>query len=178
MQKWCPYKSLFLSICPSVCLSFRETFEISLCHTSMTWFYSCHRKYIFCHKIYSFFHRKNPSVTDNHTPFVTGGILSFTWSFSCDMCIFHHVTQNIPPITRSIVCITWRIFLVTGIILHSASSQEIFFLWDKVIIFSCDTSCTSFKRICCHSCNEYSFFVYLQYFPVTRTIICCEKIVF
>ena len=81
MQKWCPYKSLFLSICPSVCLSFRETFEISLCHTSMTWFYSCHRKYIFCHKIYSFFHRKNPSVTDNHTPFVTGGILSFTGRF-------------------------------------------------------------------------------------------------
>ena len=37
----CPYKSFFLSICPSVCLSylaFRETFEISLCHTSMTWF--------------------------------------------------------------------------------------------------------------------------------------------
>ena len=101
--------------------------------------------------------------------------LSFTWSFSCDMCIFHHVTQNIPPFTRSTVCVTWSIFSVTGIIFHSASPQEIFFLWDKVIIFSCDTRCTSCKRICSFYCNEYSLYVFQQYFSCHKKISLWER---
>ena len=53
------------------------------------------------------------------------------FSVSCDMGLFHHVPGNFPPFTRCTVCVTWRIFSITGMIFHLSSSQEIFFLWDK-----------------------------------------------
>ena len=71
------------------------------------------------------------------------------------MGIFHHVTGNVLPIKRSTVCITIRIFSATGIIFHVAVSQEIFFLWGKVIIFSSDTRCTS--------CIQEDLFLFLQW---------------
>ena len=112
-------------------------------------------------------HRKNPSVTDiillSQEVFFQSQEV-----FSCDMRIFHHVTGNVPSIEISTVCVTWRICSVTGILFHLASSQEIFFLLDKVIIFSCDTNCTSCKRICPNSMFQQCFSCHKNYFSCER----------
>ena len=131
-----------------------------------------HKKNVTCHKVFviiSITGKKFPVIrnilyfTDRyHTPFVTRGILFVTESFSGDMGLFNHVTGNVLPITRSTVCITWRTFFVTVMISHFALLQEISFLWDKIIIFSCNTRSTSCKRTCSSSCNRYSSYVYKQ----------------
>ena len=82
-----------------------------------------------CDKKYSFLHRKN--------------ILGHDVFFSTP------VTGNKFPVTRNILPFTGKIPFVKNIILllsqevfflsHFALSQEIFFLLDKEIIFSCDT---------------------------------------
>ena len=95
---------------------------------------------------------KNIVYFTGKDPSVTRSILPVTGSFTCDMGIFHHVTGDVPPITGSTVCITWRILSATGRIFHSAFPQEIFFLWDKVIICSFDTRYTSCMGICSFSC--------------------------
>ena len=110
-------------------------------------------KFIFCDKNYFFF--------KGRVPFDTRG--SF---YSCDKkCSFFHrkcalwheglfsipETGNRFPVTRNILPFTGKIPFVKNIILllsqevfflsHFALSQEIFFLLDKEIIFSCDTRC-------------------------------------
>ena len=139
----------FLLLCQEINFLWQEIFFLSQ-EKFLLW----KILYFFCHKRYSSCQRK----------------------LFCDMGIFY-VTGNAPPITTNTVCITWSIVVsVTGMIFHFASSQEIFFLLDKEIIFSCDTrcTCTSCNRICSSSGNEYSPYVYQHYF-LSPELFSCER---
>ena len=68
-----------------------------------------------------------------------------------------------------------NIFCYRRIIFHFALSQGTFFPGHKVIILSCDTKCTSRKRMCSSSCNEYSPYVYKRYFSCHKNYFSCER---
>ena len=92
-----------------------------------------------CDKKYSFLHGKNILWHDVFfsTP-VTGNKFPVTWN----ILLF---TGKISFVKNIILLLSQEVFFLS----HFALSQEIFFLLDKEIIFSCDTRCI---------------------FPVTRTI--------
>ena len=117
-------------------------------HRSYLNFYDKNIIYLAYHRMYISCAIKYSSCDTRCSLLFLWQVIYFLWQeilfYSKEKCIVTHaVTEKVPPIIRSTVWVTWRIFSVTEMIFHFASSQEIYFLWDKAITFFCDTGCTS-----------------------------------